>query len=115
MAPSAGAKLGPYEDTRSPSLPLTITVSDPMGATFRFAGSTRATPEPDDADSLFWSPNSKLIGFYSHSKLKKSIPLEASRKLRCRSRADPGGATWNRDGIIVFAPNLRACYTEYRP
>jgi len=45
-----------------------------MGATFRFAGSTRATPEPDDADSLFWSPNSKLIGFYSHSKLKKVDP-----------------------------------------
>ena len=63
-------------------------------------------PGTDDADSPFWSPDSKLIGFYSHSKLKKIDPTGGQPEVICDAGADPGGATWNRDGIIVFAPNF---------
>ena len=63
-------------------------------------------PGTDDADSPFWSPDSKLVGFYSHSKLKKVDPAGGQPEVICDAGADPGGATWNRDGIIVFAPNF---------
>jgi len=63
-------------------------------------------PGTDDADSPFWSPDSKLIGFYSHSKLKKVDPAGGQPEVICDAGADPGGGTWSRDGIIVFAPNF---------
>jgi len=63
-------------------------------------------PGTDDADSPFWSPDSNQIGFYSHSKLKKVDPAGGQPEAICDAGADPGGATWNRDGIIVFAPNF---------
>jgi eukaryotic-like serine/threonine-protein kinase len=63
-------------------------------------------PGTDDADSPFWSPDSKLIGFYSYSKLKKVDPAGGQPEVICDAGADPGGATWSRDGIIVFAPNF---------
>lgn len=66
----------------------------------------RALPGTDDADSPFWSPDSKLIGFYSHSKLKKIDPASGQPEIICDAGADPGGATWNREGVIVFAPNF---------
>jgi eukaryotic-like serine/threonine-protein kinase len=66
----------------------------------------RALPGTDDADTPFWSPDSKLIGFFSHSKLKKVDPNGGQPEVICDAGADPGGATWNRDGVIVFAPNF---------
>ena len=66
----------------------------------------RALPGTDDADSPFWSPDSKLIGFFSHSKLKKIDPAGGQPEVICDAGADPGGATWNREGVIVFAPNF---------
>ena len=66
----------------------------------------RALPGTDDADTPFWSPDSKLIGFFSHSKLKKVDPNGGQPEVICDAGADPGGATWNREGVIVFAPNF---------
>jgi eukaryotic-like serine/threonine-protein kinase len=66
----------------------------------------RVLPATDDADSPFWSPDSKLIGFFSHSKLKKIDPVGGQPEVICDAGADPGGATWNREGVIVFAPNF---------
>ena len=66
----------------------------------------RPVPGTDDADTPFWSPDSKLIGFFSHSKLKKVDPNGGQPEVICDAGADPGGATWNREGVIVFAPNF---------
>ncbi len=66
----------------------------------------RVLPGTDDADTPFWSPDSKLIGFFSHSKLKKVDPNVGQPEVICDAGADPGGATWNREGVIVFAPNF---------
>ncbi len=67
----------------------------------------KALPGTEDADTPFWSPDSKLIGFFSHSKLKKIDPAGGQQpELICNAGADPGGASWNRDGVIVFAPNF---------
>ena len=66
----------------------------------------KVLPGTDDADSPFWSPDSKLIGFFAHSKLKKIDPAGGQPEVICDAGADPGGATWNREGVIVFAPNF---------
>ena len=66
----------------------------------------RALPGTNDADTPFWSPDSKLVGFFAHSKLKKVDLAGGQPEVICDAGADPGGATWNRDGVIVFAPNF---------
>ncbi len=54
------------------------------------------------------SPDGRQVAFtFSHSKLKKIDPAGGQQpELICNAGADPGGASWNRDGVIVFAPNF---------
>ena len=92
-------------------LRVAFTAVDPGGQRFLWVRpldslEARALPGTDDADSPFWSPDSKLIGFFSHSKLKKIDPAGGKPELICDAGADPGGGTWNREGVIVFAPNF---------
>ena len=53
----------------------------------------------------FWSPDSRFIGFFAQGKLKKIDVTGGPPVTLCDARARRGG-TWNRDGTIVFAPNL---------
>ena len=65
-------------------------------------------PGSDGAVSVFWSPDSRSVGFFAGGKLKRSdlhggppqILCDASDSLR------PGG-TWSRDGLILFSSNDR--------
>ena len=52
----------------------------------------------------FWSPNGQSIGFFADGKLKK---VELARGLVSALAEAPlsRGGAWNRDDIIVFAPN----------
>jgi eukaryotic-like serine/threonine-protein kinase len=67
---------------------------------------SRALVGTDDADAPFWSPDSKTIGFFAHSKLKKVSVIGGQPEIICDSGADNGGGTWNKDGVIVFAPKF---------
>jgi Tol biopolymer transport system component len=51
----------------------------------------------------FWSPDSRFIGFFAGGKLKK-IDVTGGPPISLCDAPDPRGGTWNRDGIIVFAP-----------
>jgi Tol biopolymer transport system component len=53
--------------------------------------------------SLFWSPDSRFIGFFAGSKLKKIDASGGPPQTLCDAQNSRGG-TWNRDGVIVFAP-----------
>ena len=60
-------------------------------------------PGTEGANSPFWSPDARQIGFGAGGKLKKvSVPGGTPETL-CDSYG-PGG-TWNRDGVILFASN----------
>jgi len=51
----------------------------------------------------FWSPDSQFIAFFQEGKLRR-IPVSGGSPLTiCDASAGEGG-TWNREGIIVFAP-----------
>ncbi|MDQ3665222.1 MAG: protein kinase [Acidobacteriota bacterium] len=51
----------------------------------------------------FLSPDSRFIGFFSGGKLKKIEVTGGPVQTLCDA-PEPRGATWNRDGVIVFAP-----------
>ena len=62
----------------------------------------------DDALYPFWSPDSRYIGFFSQSKLKRIDASGGPAQTLCDAPNGRGG-TWNREGVIVFAPD------NYRP
>lgn len=65
----------------------------------------RSLDGTDGASYPFWSPDSRYIGFFAEGKLKK---IEVSGDLPqtlCDATWGRGGS-WNRDGVIVFAPAI---------
>ncbi len=69
--------------------------------------SATALAGTEGVGDLFWSPGSTSIGFFADGKLKR---VEASGgPPQVLADADsPIGGSWNRDGIIVFAPRQYA-------
>ena len=55
----------------------------------------------DDAADLFWSPDSRFIGFFADAKLKKVDRAGGPVQTLCDALAARGG-TWNQDGDILF-------------
>ena len=60
----------------------------------------------DGAAYPFWSPDSRSIGFFTQleGKLKRIDVAGGPAQTLCDAPSGIGG-TWNRDGVIVFAPN----------
>jgi len=56
----------------------------------------------------FWSPDSRFIGFFADGKLKKIEVSGGPPIALCEAAGPPAGGTWNRDGMIVFAPRTRS-------
>jgi eukaryotic-like serine/threonine-protein kinase len=52
----------------------------------------------------FWSPDGRSIGFFADGKLKKVDVSGGQPQVLCDAPNGRGG-TWNRDGVIVFAPD----------
>jgi eukaryotic-like serine/threonine-protein kinase len=77
----------------------------PMGSI-----SARRLEETAGAAYPFWSPDSQYIGFFADEHLKKIAVSGGSATTLCEVPATaairfPGnGGTWNRDGVIIFAP-----------
>jgi serine/threonine protein kinase/WD40 repeat protein len=67
---------------------------------------SRALPgtDGDDLAALFWSPDSRFIGFWASGKLKKIEASGGPPQTLCDVSTTPGG-TWNRDGVILFGSN----------
>ncbi|HMA18255.1 MAG TPA: protein kinase, partial [Thermoanaerobaculia bacterium] len=58
----------------------------------------------DGASKPFWSPDSRLLGFFAGGKLKKVAVSGGSPQTLCDAPLGRGG-TWNRDGVILFVPS----------
>jgi eukaryotic-like serine/threonine-protein kinase len=54
--------------------------------------------------SLFWSPDGRFIGFFAGGKLKKIDATGGPPQTLCDAEPGSRGGTWNREGVIVFAP-----------
>jgi Tol biopolymer transport system component len=57
----------------------------------------------EGASLPFWSPDGQFIGFFAEDKLKK-IALSGGPPQTICDAGRGDGAAWNRDGVIVFAP-----------
>ncbi|HXX22890.1 MAG TPA: protein kinase [Terriglobia bacterium] len=58
------------------------------------------------ADRPFWSENGRSIGFFSEDKLK-TIVVSGGRATVVADAPYYGGGTWNLNGTILFAPDVR--------
>jgi len=61
----------------------------------------------EGANFPFWSPDSRFIGFFADGKLKKIDAGGGPAQTLCNAPSGRGG-TWNRDGVIVFAPDYNS-------
>ena len=66
---------------------------------------SRALEGTDGAAAPFFSPDGRWIGFFADGKLKKVL-VQGGAPIVIADAAHPGGATWMRDGHIVFAPSI---------
>jgi len=61
----------------------------------------------DEGTSPFWSPDSRSIGFFTNNKLKR-VDLAGGAPQTLGDASFSLGGTWNREGVILFAPNIGA-------
>jgi eukaryotic-like serine/threonine-protein kinase len=62
-------------------------------------------PGTDEANKMFWSPDSQFIAFFAQGKLKKIAASGGPAQTLCNAPEAYGGA-WNQAGIIVFPLSL---------
>src|SRR5438876_11413149 len=69
------------------------------------ASSAQPLAGTEGASFPFWSPDSGFIGFFANGKLKKIDAAGGPPQTLCNAPNGRGG-TWNRDSVIVFAPDI---------
>jgi Tol biopolymer transport system component len=68
--------------------------------------SAQPLPGSEGASYPFWSPDSRFLGFFAGGKLKKIDASGGPPQTICDAPSGRGG-TWNREGVILFAPAAR--------
>jgi len=61
-------------------------------------------PGTEGGFAPFWSPDSQYLAFFADKALKKVRLSDGRTEKICDAEPLPGGGTWNRSGIILFAP-----------
>jgi DNA-binding winged helix-turn-helix (wHTH) protein/Tol biopolymer transport system component len=74
---------------------------------------SRALPGTEGGVTPFWSPDGRHVGFFAHGKLKTIDVLGGPPETLCDA-PNPRGGSWNRDGVIVFAPDSRSALLQIR-
>jgi serine/threonine protein kinase len=71
----------------------------------RALDSATAQPLPgtEGVSSMFWSPDSRFLGFIADNKLKKIDVVGGPPTTLCDALSPGGGGTWSRNGTIVFS------------
>jgi Tol biopolymer transport system component len=68
-------------------------------------GTVREVEGVEQPTFPFWSPDSKYIGFFSASKLKKVAVAGGPVQIICDA-PEGRGASWSQRGVIIFTPNI---------
>lgn len=107
LDPSEGYRLTTLADSFAVSPDGRLVAIAEAGRTYRVSirplGSleSRPLPDVDGAKNLFWSPDSRFIGFFDGNNLK-TVSIEGGRPTTlCVGRG--AGGTWNSRGVIVFS------------
>ena len=67
----------------------------------------RDLPGTEGAAMPFWSPDSKVVGFFARGKLK-TIHLESGAISVVADAQRGRGGSWSKDGFILFAPDINS-------
>jgi Tol biopolymer transport system component len=115
IAPPPKMHFNPAEFGGEPALSpdgraLAFCASDESGKTMLWVRSVdslaaRLLPGTEGASHPFWSPNSRTLGFFAAGELK-TIEAEGGPAVAIAPSRDEGGASWNRDGTILFIPDI---------
>jgi len=70
----------------------------------------RPLPDTEDATYPFWSPDSRMIGFFANGKLKK-IATDGGVPITISDVAEGRGGTWSEKGFIIFGVRDGPLYT----
>jgi Tol biopolymer transport system component len=70
----------------------------------------RVLPGTEGAQMPFWSPDSQSIGFFAQGRLK-TLALGGGEPQTLADVTLPRGGTWNREGVILFAPSPLELYS----
>jgi Tol biopolymer transport system component len=62
----------------------------------------RALPDTDGAAFPFWSPDSRSIGFFTTTKLKKISAEGGAAQTLCEIPTTPRGGSWSERGVILI-------------
>jgi eukaryotic-like serine/threonine-protein kinase len=55
-------------------------------------------------ETPFWSPNSRTLAYFANERLNR-IDIDGNRSQVLAPASRPRGGTWNRDGLLLFAPS----------
>jgi serine/threonine protein kinase len=66
---------------------------------------SRPLPGTEGGTGPFWSPDGLSVGFFTENHLRRTSIAGGDVATICEARFG-GGGTWNRDGVIVFAPGI---------
>jgi len=69
------------------------------------SGNTILLPGTQGAIYPFWSPDSRMVGFFSNGKLR-TMPAAGGPMQTICDAADGRGGSWSSTGYIVFTPNI---------
>ena len=69
------------------------------------SGESKVLPDTDGYLYPFWSADSRNIGFFADGKLKRIAVGGARAQVICDA-PNPRGGAWNREDIILFAPDI---------
>jgi serine/threonine protein kinase/Tol biopolymer transport system component len=111
ILPPAGMSFSPHDFAVSPDgrkvAFVTIASDGRTGLSVRSLD-TRGAQQLNDTDAAsypFWAPDSRRLGFFAAGQLK--VADTATGGIQSLSAAPNGrGGTWNRAGVIVFAPDI---------
>lgn len=59
----------------------------------------------EGASYPFWSPDSRMIGFFAGGKLKRIDQTGGPTQTLAEASSDPRGGAWGPDGTILYSPN----------
>ena len=71
---------------------------------------TAVHPIPGSAEGriAFWSPDGRMLGFFSEGKLRKASLENGAPVTLADGALNPRGASWNRTGTILYAPSANS-------